>query len=561
MVDISELATQTKDITVLYVEDEENVREQTMMILTILFEHIDAAVDGEDGWEKYQKNTYDIVFTDISMPRTDGLELTKRIKEQNPLQKVVIISAYNTADYLFKAIELGVDGFILKPIKMDKMILSIQKLANAITANKFMENYHNRLEKEVQEKTDIIKQQIVTDKLTGLQNRFALSQILENLESEKILLLVNIDNFDSVNTIYGYENGNKVICSVANILSKEISNTSKLFYLGSDEFAILSDIISDEESKKYAEELQLHISKLPIDLDTNSLKCTATIAVAKGKQELLKYAHIALKEGKKEGKNRIKFYSSDLTTEKLQRQIQEYTPIIRNAIEEDSIIPFFQPIIDNATKQINKYECLARIINKDAIYTPSNFINIAQMIGLLPQITKIMIDKSFKVFQHNNYSFSFNITEADLNEEYLYDYLSLKLQEYKITPDRVILEVLEGVSASGVTNALEQLAKLQELGFLIAIDDFGAKNSNFGRVQAMNVDFIKIDGNFIENINQDEKSYSIVKAITEFSKSIGTQVIAEFVHNEEVQKIVEELGIEFSQGYYFSEPKQELVTP
>ena len=560
MIGIKELATKTKDITVLYVEDEESVREQTETIFSILFKHIDSAFDGEDGWQKYQEHEYDIVFTDISMPRMDGLELTKRIKENNSMQKVVIISAYNTADYLLDAIELGADGFILKPIEMDKMALTIQKLANSVIANIFMKGYQNRLEKEVQEKTSIIKQQIVTDKLTGLQNRFALNQILENLEIESTLLLINIDNFDSINTIYGYENGNKVIYSVANILSKKLKNGLKLYYLGGDEFAILSDIVSSEECRRYAKNLQLDIFNLLIELDINSLRVTVTIAVAKGKKKLLKFAHIALKEGKKEGKNRIKFYSNDLSIEKLQQQIQEYTPIIRDAIEKDNIVPFFQPIVDNRTKQIKKYECLARIVTKDSIYSPSQFIYIAQMIGLLPEITKIIIDKSFKIFQHNNYSFSINITEIDLSDNYLYDYFSSKLQEYNIAPDRVLLEVLEGISVSSVRNSLDQLVRLQELGFAIAIDDFGTQNSNFGRVQAMNIDFIKIDGSFIKNMNQDKKSYSIVKSITKFSKSIGAQVIAEFVYNEEVQKMVQELDIEFSQGYYFSEPKQDLVT-
>ncbi len=560
MIPIKELATKTKDITVLYVEDEENIREQTIMIFDMLFESIDTALDGEDGWKKYQNNSYDIVFTDISMPKMNGFELIKRIKKKNPLQKVVIISAYNTAEYLFDGIELGVDGFILKPIKMDKMALNIQKLADAITATKFMQQYQDRLEEEVKEKTDLIKKQIVTDKLTGLQNRFALNQILENLKDKKILLLINIDNFDSINTIHGYENGNKIIRTIANILSSKLMHKSKLFYLGGDEFAILNDIITDEECRRYAKDLQLAIATLPIELDANSLKSTVTISIAKGKQELLKNAHIALKEGKKEGRNRIKFYNTNLNIEKLQKQIQEYTPIIRDAIENDYIVPFFQPLIDNQTKRVVKYECLARIITNDKTYSPIQFIDIAQMIGALHSITKIMIDKSFKKFQNNNYSFSINITEIDLNDNYLYEYLSLKLQEYSLDPHRVILEVLEGISTSGVTNSLKQLRRFQELGFSIAIDDFGTQNSNFGRINSMHIDFIKIDGSFVKNIHKDTKSYLIVKAITEFSKSIGAQVVAEYVHNEAVQKKVEELGIDYSQGYYFSEPQQELFT-
>jgi len=559
MTNIKELATQTKGISILYVEDEESVREQTMMILSILFDTLTSAFDGEDAWQKYQTNDYDIVLTDISMPRMDGLELTAKIKEQNPLQKVMIISAHNSAAHLFRAIKLGVDGFFLKPLEMDELLLSLKKTVDAITAIKFMQNYQYKLEQEIEKKTETIQAQVVTDKLTGLQNRFALNQLLESSNDENLLILLNIDNFDSINTIYGYENGDKVICSVANILSKNLQNTSKLFYLGIDEFAIVADLYDAQEIETYAKDLQLSIANSSIDLDGNILKISVTIAMAREKSNLLKNAHMALKEAKKEGRNRIKFYNKNLNIEKLQRKIQKYSPIIRNAINNDTVVPYFQPIVDNKTKTIYKYECLARIVKEDGLYSPFEFIDVAQLIGLLPDITKIMIDKSFKAFEHNQHSFSINITEIDLNDNYLYEYFSKKLQEYNIDPSRVIIEVLEGISTSGVENSINQLKKLKAMGFNIAIDDFGAQNSNFERVNAMNVDFIKIDGGFVKNMVDDEKSYSIVKTITNFSKNIGAQVIAEFVHNEAVQEMIEKLGIEYSQGYHFAEPKRELV--
>ena len=558
MIGIKELAQQTKDISVLYVEDEEGVREQTMMILSMLFEHIDAAFDGEDGWQKYQKSSYDLVLTDISMPRMDGLELTRHIKEQDPMQKVAIVSAYNTADYLLQAIELGADGFILKPIKMDKMLVSIKKLADAIVAEKFMKNYNQQLEDEVEQKTQIIRKQVVTDKLTGLQNRFALNSMLDNLENERSLILVNIDNFDSVNTIYGYDNGNKVIQSLAKLITKNMLTNSELYYIGSDEFCIVAQEMDREKIKIYAKDLQALVANSFVELDGNKLKGTVTISIAQGRENLLKYAHIALKEAKNKGKNRIEFYAKELDVEKLQHQIQEYSPIIRQAIESGNVVPYFQPIVDNATHKITKYECLARIEEGDKVYSPYYFIDIAKMIGLVSEITKIMIDKSFKAFSGTDYSFSINITEVDLNDEYLYDYFQEKLQEYNIDVSRVVLEVLEGVSAHGLSNSLQQLKRLKAFGFTVAIDDFGTQNSNFERVNNMNVDFIKIDGGFVKNMATDEKSYSIVKTISEFSKSIGAKVIAEYVHNEETQKMVEELGIEYSQGYYWSEPKREL---
>ena len=552
------LAEQTKDMSILYVEDDDAVREQTKIIFEMLFKNVVTAFDGKDALQKYKKSDYDIVFTDISMPRMDGIELSGFIKEEDSMQKIVIISAHNTTDHLLKAIELGVDGFLLKPIKVDKLILSIKKLADAILAGKIMKEYRKNLEAEVKKQTQLMEKQVVTDKLTGLQNRYALNKALETVVENVSLILINIDNFDSINVVYGYATGDKVIVSLSKLLGKQMQSNANLFYLGNDEFAILCHK-SEQEIMKNSELLQENKAELLVQIKNHDIKFTVTIAIAKGEDELLKHAYIALKEAKNQGKNSIKTYSKDLVSEKLQAQIQKLSPIIRDAIEKNHVMPYFQAIRDNRTKKIAKYECLARIVIGSKVYSPFEFINIAEKIGVIAEITKIMIDKSFKAFQNNKHTFSINITEIDLNNNYLQEYFIQKLQEYKIEPSRVVLEVLEGISVTGAKNSLEQLAALKKLGFSIAIDDFGAEHSNFERVHMMQVDFIKIDGSFVKNIATNAKSFSIVKTIKDFAKSIGAEVIAEYVHSQEVAQMIEDLGIEYSQGYYFSEPKGELL--
>jgi len=552
---INELKEITKNIKVLYVEDEEAVREQTKMMFELFFKNVETAADGLEGWEKYQKEKYDIVFTDISMPKMDGFQLIEKIKKLNPKQRIIILSAYNTNEYLLKAIELGVDGFILKPLNINQFVNIIRKVVEDILAQKFMKEYQIKLEEEVEKKTQTIKKQLVTNHLTGLKNRYAFDQYINELKEEKALILINIDNFDSINTIYGYDNGDVVIKTIAD----RLRNLENVFYLGADEFAILIDIQDDKKLYKFAENLQKILSK-PIKIDGFEIEITITIAIAKN-DKLLKKAHIALKEAKREGKNRIKFYSSDLPLEKLQEKIQQITPILKKSIQKRRIIPFFQPIINNKNLKIEKFECLARIVCEDnKFYTPYHFIDVATLTGFLPEITKIMIDKSFKAFKDNNFDFSLNITEVDLNDGYLIDYFEKKLKEYNISSSRVVLEVLEGISTKGVEHSLNQLKELKKRGFKIAIDDFGTQNSNFERVNSLNVDFLKIDGVFIKNIDKDKKSLSITKAITYFAENIGAKVIAEFVHNKEVFEKVKSLGIDYSQGYYFSEPKREIVT-
>ena len=160
--------------------------------------------------------------------------------------------------------------------------------------------------------------------------------------------------------------------------------------------------------------------------------------------------------------------------------------------------------------------------------------------------------------QDKDCTFSINITEDDLNKNYLFEYLKEEAHRYDISPSRVILEILEGVSASGKANNIAQLKELKNYGFLIAIDDFGSEYSNFERVLDLDVDFLKIDARYIKNIDKDQKSFEITRAISFFAKNVHIPVVAEFVHSQEVQAKIDELGIEFSQGYLFSEPSPTL---
>lgn len=166
--------------------------------------------------------------------------------------------------------------------------------------------------------------------------------------------------------------------------------------------------------------------------------------------------------------------------------------------------------------------------------------------------------KLLKKIQNSNIEVSINITEDDLSQNYLTDYFKNKLIQYNVKAENIILEILEGVSSSGKSSHIKQLNSLKALGLKIAIDDFGTEYSNFERLLDLDVDFIKIDAKYIKDIHTNKKSYEITKALAFFAKNVDIICIAEFVHNKEVEDIVKELDIEFSQGYYFSEPNEEL---
>ena len=275
----------------------------------------------------------------------------------------------------------------------------------------------------------------------------------------------------------------------------------------------------------------------------------------------LRNAALALKKSKESGKNRSYIFDDkeDIIDYSRRESFIKNTELLRDAIKEKRILPYFQGIHNNETNEIKRFEALIRIEKDGEVISPYVFLEPARLSGLLPEITKIVIDKSFQAMQKNDYTVSINITEEDLGQDYLVSYLEENANKYSISRHRVILEILEGISSTGKKNHIKQLTLLKEKGYKIAIDDFGTEYSNFERILDLDIDIIKIDAKYIKDIHTNKKSYEIVKAISYFAKNVNIPCTAEFVHNKEVQDIVKKLGINHSQGYYFSEPKKDII--
>ena len=394
------------------------------------------------------------------------------------------------------------------------------------------------------------------DSLTKLHNKSYLETIL-NTKEEKTLILLNINNFSYINTAYGFDIGDEILINISKILKNNF-NVDTICKINSDEFALVfRKKISIEE--KIAE-IQNFFMKNLIILGKIKLNITFSYGAVFGKDNLLRKTATALKEAKENGKNRFVIFEENENVDYSKRELFiNSTNLIKNALDNNQITPFFQGIYNNKTSNITKYEALVRIVLEDRVISPYEFLESAKLSGLLPEITKVMIDKTLQIMTSNDYEFSINITEDDLSENYLIQYLDEKISFYKINPNRIILEILEGVSSIGKKNHIKQLTLLKSKGFKIAIDDFGAEYSNFERILDLDIDYIKIDAKYIKDINTNKRSFEIVKAISFFAKNVNIPCIAEFVHNESVQSLIEELGISYSQGYYFSQPNQNLI--
>lgn len=390
------------------------------------------------------------------------------------------------------------------------------------------------------------------DGLTGLQNKTYLDELL-NKQEEKTLLLLDINNFSFINNTYGFEIGDKLLIHVADIFTNNL-RYNEVCRLNSDQFAILFD--HDQNVIKNITDIKEYFYSHEINIDNITLNITFTYGAAKGKENLFQKAVISLKHAQTKGKSSSHIYddNEEQICLKQRKAFIKANNILHHALKFNELVPYFQGIRDNRAGTIQKFEALARINQNNKILSPYYFLEPAIASGLMPEITKIMIEKTFQKMSQNNYSFSINLTEDDLTHHYVLEYLEKKSKKYNIDPKRVILEILEGISSTGKKNNLNQLANLKEKGYRIAIDDFGIEYSNFERLLDLDIDLLKIDAKYIKDIDTNAKSYEIVQAIVFFAKKANIPCVAEFVHSQNVQKVVEELGIEYSQGYLFSEP-------
>lgn len=556
MSDIKEVSKLTKEFNVLYVEDDDDSREQTATILGLFFNKVLIAKDGKEGLNLFAQNLNDIdlVITDIEMPHLSGIDMLREIKKLNNRCRSLITTAYNEIKYYAEAIEVGVDGFIIKPISETTFVAVMRKIAELLEERRIKNNYRQELERKLQEKIEELDRKLIIDELTGVFNKTKLDADLANRQNCTIAI-ANLDNFDFINSVYGYETGDAVIRKTARFYESQLGKDAKLYRLASDEFVFVFEHSDIKSVGAFAERLNKELAKQKFIIDDIELNISATIGISVGSaKKALSSAHIAMKEIRKVGKNRSHIYDPNSQIEQKQKENILWLRRLRKALSEDSIVPYFQAIHDNKTGKIEKYECLARIEENGRIITPNYFIEHAKLVGLLPDITKSMLDKSFGFFAPRSEGFSVNITEDDLVDSYLVSHLKMLINKHSINPERVVLELLENISVEGSNDSIAQIKELKGMGFKIALDDFGSEKSNFSRLQELDVDYIKIDGVFIKEITTNQNSYRITKAIKSLANSLEAKVIAEFVHSQEVLDAVKELDIEYSQGYFFSTP-------
>ena len=234
----------------------------------------------------------------------------------------------------------------------------------------------------------------------------------------------------------------------------------------------------------------------------------------------------------------------------------KWTRKIKEAIRDNRIVPYFQPIVNNQTKAVEKYECLIRLIEPDmTVIAPYQFLEIAKRTRLYEQLTCIMIDRCFDQIERmdGGIEFSINLSLKDITNPKTVALIIERLVQAGDHAHNAVFEILESEGIENYSDVGNFIGTIKKYGAKVAIDDFGTGYSNFAHVLKLNVDYLKIDSSLVKNVHNDINSEILIKTIVNFSGELGIRTVSEFVNSEEVLAKIVDLGVDFSQGYYLGE--------
>ena len=404
-----------------------------------------------------------------------------------------------------------------------------------------------------------LKKLLYVDTLTNLKNRNALLKDIRRQEHYSCTL-INIDTFSHINNLYGESFGNRVLIEFSNFLVNKLSpsNSSNFYRLSGDEFVILDSEKSEDEVRKFAQNLIKTNAQETILIDDQSISLSITIGISfENSSQLLTTANMALIAARKELQS-FMIYNKSLSLSNEYENNIKWIKEIKDAIKEDRIRMFYQPIVDHKNPEKKKYETLIRLIDRSGeVITPYFFLEIAKKAKLYKQLTKIVIRKSFEAFKDNDYEFSINITIDDILDPEINQYIITTLHEYNIS-NRVIFEIVESESIENFDEIENFIMMIKQFGCRISIDDFGTGYSNFEHLMRLQADFIKIDGSIIKEITTNKRSELITSVIVAFAKELNIETIGEYVETKEINDKLIDLGVNKSQGYYFDKPQASL---
>lgn len=446
---------------------------------------------------------------------------------------------------------------------MNTMIKSIRAFKIALLEQ------HNQLRAQ----KNALQYQATHDALTGLANRVLFSERLEHaIEKSKFrntrmaLLFVDLDHFKEINDSLGHEAGDKVLTIVTQRLKHTVLKEESLARFGGDEFTVIIEELHNLEEASILADKILNVLLAPIVADHHELYVGCSIGISlfpdngDTTQDLLKYADAAMYAAKNEGRNNVRYYSSEMTTRALERVVMETS--LRAGLKNGEFIVYFQPQVNGKENRLFGMEALVRWNSPSVgLVSPAAFIPIAESTGLIVELDRYVMKHAMNQIAQwykeglNPGILSMNLTMKQLQQKDFIDFLKTLLAETGCSVEWIELEVTEDQIMIHPDEAIDILREISRIGVKIAVDDFGTGYSSLSYLKKLPINKLKIDQSFVRELPGDEEDVAITKAIIAMAQSLNLDVIAEGVETVEQKDFLVQNGCINIQGYFYSKPK------
>jgi diguanylate cyclase (GGDEF)-like protein len=418
------------------------------------------------------------------------------------------------------------------------------------------------------------------DTLTGLANRHhfltQLRDSLQSLETQKgrgALLFIDLDQFKYVNDSFGHQAGDAVLAQVSSRLRQSIRKQDLLARYSGDEFVIFIADVSMIRADEIALQLIQDLREYPLSYRSHSLNVSCSVGITEvpypcvfTPEELISQADLACRRAKSQGRNRTEHFSAEQSELDAIRNDVEWQQRLKHALKNNDFRLHFQPIMNIRDQSIKHYEVLVRLEDNGELQYPDSFLPAAVRFGLMQEIDQWVIAESIKYLanarKHQpDLRFSINVTGSAFGDGSLPDYITHHLELHDLPAQAIILEITEQVAVGSFSQAVPQIEQLMKQGCEFAVDDFGTGYSSLSYLKKLPVQYIKIDGVFIQKLVSSRADQTIVRAISDIARIMGKETIAEFVSDAATLTLIQEIGIDYAQGYHVGKPSATLLTP
>lgn len=565
------------DNRILFVDDEQNVLAGYTRVLRGKY-RIDTASDAMQALQLFEsRGPYAVVVADMQMPGMDGMQLLARLKASFPETVRMMVTGNADQKTAVEAVNKGeVYRFLNKPC--DRELLA-EALDEGLAFYDHALAERERLARSVADLdalTERLSYESRHDLLTGLYNRHAfeqgLRQCLQTMGklpvSQHSLCHLDLDHFHVINETSGQVAGDAMLRAIGDLLSGHCRVNDIVGRLAGDEFGLLLFDCPMDQAQSVVEKIGRALEALSFEWEDRPLTIRASIGLVsvtgsvEDAPKLLSVAetacHVAMDLGG--GQLHVAGPQDEQLTERLSQA--QWVTRISDALREDRFRLFAQriaPIEESDTGY--HYELLIRMLDaEDRILFPGAFLGAAERFHLTPRIDRWVINTAVHWLADHpdhlaNLSLcSINLSGHSIGNEEVLALIKQVFHESGVPAAKICFEITETAAIARMSSAVHFIHELREMGFKFSLDDFGSGLSSFGYLKNLPVDYLKIDGLFVKQIDKDPVDRAMVHCINEVAKIMGKQTIAEYVENERILECLRDIGVDYAQGYHIARP-------